>query len=459
MKKLTTLFITALFPLFINAQCWLNVSTGGEHTLGLGADNSLWAWGRNNVGQLGKGDFTNTNIPTKIGLDLYWQQVSCGNAHSIALKADGTIWTWGRNTLGQLGSGLAGNSAIPAQMGTANDWVFICAGDEFSAAIKSDGTLWTWGDNTFGQLGDGTFGSAENKNVPVKVGTDTDWLLVSAGNNHTMAIKTNGTLWAFGRNNSGQLGDGTTVDKIVPTQIGIDTNWSKVVAAIYHTVGLKSNGSLWTWGLNTNGQLGDGTNVDKIAPQNIDATNTYSKIARGIQHILTEKSNGTLWSNGLNISGQLGDATTVAKLLPTAVSTSITSWRSITSRYSHCAAVKTDGTLYMWGANLRGQLGNGAISAAVSTPVLIVCPTLSDKVFSLGSSFNIYPNPASSIVRIENTENLNITKIIISDISGKIILNQTENVSTINVADFSNGLYIIQIVSDNGIYQGKFIKN
>jgi alpha-tubulin suppressor-like RCC1 family protein len=458
MRKITFLILTTLFPLLIYSQCWKNVSTGGAHTLGLGADNSLWAWGRGNVGQLGLGSFTNVNLPTKVGTDLNWTQISCGNAHSMALKSDGTIWTWGRNLLGQLGNGSSGNLAFPTQMGTLNNWVFICAGDEYSTAIKSDGTLWAWGDNTYGQLGDGTFGSTENKSIPVQVGTDTNWLSVSAGNNHTMAIKTNGTLWTFGRNNSGQLGDGTNIDKITPVQIGTDTNWQTVSASLYHTVALKNNGSLWTWGLNTNGQLGDGTNVDKNAPINIDPTLTFTKIARGIQHIISERSNGTLWSNGLNVSGQLGDATVIAKSLPTAVNTVVNSWKTITSRFSHCAGIKTDGTMFMWGSNLYGQLGNGSSAAAVSSPVSIICPTLASNNFNLNIGFSIYPNPTNDKINIELSDDLEISKIVITDITGKIVLDQNENLKTINVEDLSNGLYIIQLFSDQKIFQGKFVK-
>ena len=457
MKKITLLIIATIFPLLLHSQCWFSVSTGGAHTLGIGADKSLWAWGRNNVGQLGKGDFTNVSIPIKIGTDLNWNQVTCGNAHSMALKSDGTIWTWGRNLLGQLGNGLPGNLAFPTQMGTLNNWVFISAGSDFSAAIKADGTLWTWGENTYGQLGDGTFGATQNKSTPVQVGTDTNWLIVSAGNNHTIAIKTDGTLWAFGQNNTGQLGDGTNIDKAFPVQVGTDNNWQSISASL-HSVALKNNGSLWTWGLNTNGQLGDGTVVDKNTPINIDPTNTFNKIARGIQHVITERSNGTLWSNGLNISGQLGDATVIAKSIPTAVNTVVNTWRLITSRFSHCAGIKTDGTMYMWGSNLYGQLGNGATASAVSTPVGIVCPTLASNNFNLNVGFSIYPNPTNGILNIDLTDDLEISRIVITDLTGKIVFNQMENLKTINVQELSNGLYIIQIFSDQKVLQGKFIK-
>ena len=459
MKRITYLFFAIVSPLLVHSQCWLTVTSGGAHTMAIGADNSLWGWGRNNVGQLGKGDFNNINVPFKIGLNLNWSKISAGNGHTMSLKTDGTMWMWGRNTFGQLGNGTNANSPIAAQVGTANNWVFIAAGDEFSTAIKSDGTLWTWGDNLYGQLGIGTFGTAENKLIPTQVGTDSNWLKVSAANNHCVAIKTNGTLWAWGRNNSGQLGDGTNFDRTLPVQIGTATNWTNIASALYHNAALKSDGSLWTWGLNTNGQLGNGSIIDENSPVNIEPSSTFAKVAVGIQHTIVEKSNGTLWSSGLNTSGQLGIGTVVPSLVFVPINTTITSWRITTSRFSHSAAVKNDGTLYMWGSNLYGQLGNMASASAVSTPINTVCPVLANLNFSLSDGFKIYPNPTQSLLNIEPIENDDVTKISISDMTGKIVIEQTDNLASVNVENLSNGMYIIQISTDQKTFQGKFIKN
>jgi alpha-tubulin suppressor-like RCC1 family protein len=457
MKKNIYIFILILFPLYINAQCWSKVSTGGAHTMGIGSDGSLWTWGRGNTGQLGSGSFTNSNIPLKVGVDLNWQKISAGNAHSVALKSNGTIWSWGRNTLGQLGNGLAGNVSIPTQIGTNSNWTYISAGYEYTTAIKTDGTLWAWGDNTYGQLGDGTFGTANNKATPVQIGTDTNWLMVSAASGHTMAIKTNGTLWGWGRNNYSQLGDATIVDKYVPTQIGLATNWQNVEGALYFTIAMKATGTIWTWGHNDTGQLGDNTLVDKITPTNIEPTNTYSKITKGEQYSFVQKADGTLWAFGGNALGQLGDGTLINKLIPTAVSTSATTWQQIISKFYHCAAIKSDGTLYTWGKNLYGEMGDGT-GISKSLPTLIVCPTLANDQFEI-SNFSIYPNPAPSVLNISWNENSALTKIKITDISGKIVLEQFENLSSINIENLSNGLYIIQLFSESNVYQSKFIKN
>ncbi len=191
-------------------------------------------------------------------------------------------------------------------------FVNISGGFNFSAAIKSDGTLWTWGLNAYGQLGQGDL---VNRLVPTQVGTDTNWASVAAGSYHTVAIKTDGTLWAWGYNADGQLGDGTTATKIVPTKIGTGTSWIVVDAGAMYTVAMKNDASLWCWGDNSKGQLGDGTTTGRLAPTRIGASNTWVMIDSGLQHTAAVDSSGRLWCWGLNAFGQLGDGTMVNKLV------------------------------------------------------------------------------------------------------------------------------------------------
>ena len=462
MKKITLIIIFYLYLPVSNAQCWSNVSTGGAHTLGIGSDGSLWAWGTASYGQLGTGNQTNLNVPTKIGSDLDWSKISGGNGHSLALKTDGTLWAWGRNATGQLGnSSVTTNLNVPTQVNTDTDWIFISAGDEYSMAIKSNNTLWGWGDNVYSQLGDGTIGLGNMKTTPTQIGTDTDWSFISTGSTHTMAIKTNGTLWGFGRNNQGKLGDGTTFDKKLPVQIGTDTNWQTVEASLGHTVALKTDGSLWAWGDNTDGQLGNGLSgaaAYQYVPTNIEPGNIFLKITRGLKHTLTKRASGTLWSWGGNTSGQIGDNTLISKPSPTAVATTFNNWEQISSRASHCAGMKADGTLYMWGGNLGGQVGDGT-NAAKKKPVLIACPTLANNKYDLTTAFSIHPNPTTNYLNISLADNETLTKLIVLDISGKIVLENSENMNLLNVENLSNGIYIIKMFSENKSYQSKFIKN
>ena len=139
----------------------------------------------------------------------------------------------------------------------------IAAGDDHTIALRSNGTLWAWGWNGYGQVGDGT---TTDRHSPVQIGSDTNWVAIAAGDWHTIALKSNGTLWSWGSNGLGQLGDGTTTNKNRPVQIGSDPTWVAIAGGYYHTIALKSNGTLWAWGWNGYGQLGDGTNIDKNSP-------------------------------------------------------------------------------------------------------------------------------------------------------------------------------------------------
>ena len=459
MKKNILIIFISSFYINLSAQCWQAVSAGGAHTLGIRTGGTLWTWGKNNSGQLGNGPTpaTYATAPIQIGTSSNWQTISAGNAHSVALKTDGTLWTWGRNQESQLGNGTTSNLNVPTQIGSDTNWQTIAAGDEYVVAIKQDGTLWAWGQNDAGQLGDNTI---VNKTTPTQIGNDTNWAKISAGTKHTLALKTNGTLWAWGANNTGQLGDNTNVNKIIPIQIGSDTNWQNVMASILHSVAIKTDGSLWTWGDNTNGQLGDGTTVGKIFPINISSVGNCNSIAKGHQHTIAKKSDGSLWAWGGNASGQLGDAGSPSqKNSPVAVSGLATDWLMVNSKVSHTVALKTDGSLYSWGANLNGQLGIGSAVVSINTPTIVTCPTLSVVETMFSGKLTVYPNPAASILTIQGNNNAVVfSKISITDLYGKIVFEKNENSSQINIENLASGLYLIQGFSAEGNFQSKFIK-
>jgi alpha-tubulin suppressor-like RCC1 family protein len=234
------------------------------------------------------------------------------------------------------------------------EWLFVETGETQTVAIKSDGTLWAWGQNNYGQLGDGT---NIDKNIPVQIGTDNTWRYISAGSD-TLALKSDGTLWAWGRNNYGQLGDGSTIDKNTPVQIGTGNTWKYVSAGGNHTIALKSDGMLWAWGRNNYGQLGDGTTTNKNIPVQIGADHTWRYISAGNYHTIALKSDGTLWGWGWNLFGQLGDGTNTNRKIPVQIGTDNT-WSSISAGANHTIALKSDGTLWAWGYNGSGQLGDG----------------------------------------------------------------------------------------------------
>jgi alpha-tubulin suppressor-like RCC1 family protein len=212
------------------------------------------------------------------------------------------LWLWGYNNFGQLGDNtIAGKSSPVQTISAGTNWKLVGGGFYHTAAIKTDGTLWTWGRNSFGQLGDNT---AVNNSSPVQtIAGGTNWKQVSGGGFHTAAIKTDGTLWLWGRNDNGQLGDNTIAGKSSPVQtIAGGTNWKLVGGGWYHTAAIKTDGTLWTWGRNTYGQLGDNTVANKSSPvQTIAGGTNWKQVSCGANHTTAAiKTDGTLWTWGQN---------------------------------------------------------------------------------------------------------------------------------------------------------------
>lgn len=216
------------------------------------------------------------------------------------------------NTYGELGDGTNAAKTTPTQIGTDTNWHLVTAGGldaiNYSIAIKNDGTLWAWGNNArSGQLGDGT---TIDRNIPTQIGNDTNWQYANAGGLHTVALKTDGSLWAWGENQNGQLGDGTNTDKHTPTPVGNDINWQSVSSNSSTSAALKADGTLWTWGTNYSGQLGDGTITSRNTPGHIGNATNWNEVSVGGDSVTVLNTAGELWVCGENRWGQLGDGTT-----------------------------------------------------------------------------------------------------------------------------------------------------
>jgi len=294
--------------------------------------------------------------------------VSAGGAHSLALRADGTLWGWGRNEFGELGDNTTTDRHVPTpEFSNSTDWAAISSGMSFSLGLKHDGTLWTWGLNDKGQLGDGTI---VNKHEPTReVTAASDWMVASAGSNHTLAIKQDGSLWAWGCNDHGELGlDPVTYPTIqTPTRIGAGTDWVAVSGGYHYSLALKSNGTLWAWGYNDGGQLGDNTVVESHVPKQVGSATDWVKFDAGYHHSLGIKTDGTLWAWGYNNEGQLGDGTVTARLTPTKIG-SATEWKSVVAGDYHSVAVGDGLKVSTWGDNQYShQLGDGTATDS-STP-------------------------------------------------------------------------------------------
>ena len=287
------------------------------------------------------------------------------------LFARGKIWSWGDNSYGQLGDNTATKKSSPVQVITGDiNWMCISANQNQTAAIKTNGRLWAWGDNSYGQLGDNT---QVNRSSPVQTAAlGINWKIVSVGRNHMSAIKTDGTLWSWGDNSYGQLGTNNTTSRSSPVQIaGAGTAWKLIAAGSYHSLAIKTDGTLWAWGGNGLGELGDDSGSARSSPIQTTAGGTdWKRVAAGSYHSMGIKTDGTLWVWGYNLFGALGDGTTDSKYSPVQTAASGTNWQSVDGGGLHTVAIKTNSSIWSWGYNSSGQLGDQTRTSR-SSPVLI----------------------------------------------------------------------------------------
>jgi len=333
----------------------------------------LWTWGRNLFGNLGDNTSTTRSVPvTTFAGGTNWKQVNGGGYHNAAIKTDGTLWTWGLNSYGRLGNNTTTDRSTPlTTFAGGTNWKQVSGGWFHTAAIKTDGTLWTWGFNYYGELGVNDAGATANRSTPVTTfAGGTNWKQVSGGGYYTAAIKTDGTLWTWGNNSNGQLGDNTSTTRSTPvTTFAGGTNWKQVACGFNHTAAIKTDGTLWTWGNNVFGQLGvDDTNI-RLTPVTTFAGGTnWKQVSCGSDHTAAIKTDGTLWSWGYNYNGQLGINNTIDRSTPVTTFAGGTNWKQVACGRYHRSAIKTDGTLWTWGHNSYGQLGDNT-STNRSTPV------------------------------------------------------------------------------------------
>jgi len=354
-------------PLVAGVCSWLGLD---GRTLGYVRSDTLWTWGSNYLGQLGDNTTTDRSSPvTTAGAGTTWCQVGSGYRHITAIKTDGTLWTWGYNGCGQLGDGTTTDRSSPVTTaGAGTSWCQVGSSFLHTTAVKTDGTLWTWGRNRYGRLGDGT---TTNRSSPgTTAGAGTTWCQVSAGYAHTVAIKTDGTLWTWGGNGCGRLGTDTTTSRSSPgTTDGGGTTWCQVGSGYSHIAAIKTDGTLWTWGSNYYGELGDGSDTDQSSPvTTAGAGTTWCQTSASYYHTAAVKTDGTLWTWGNNYSGQLGDGSDTNRISPVTTAGAGTTWCQVGSGRNHTMAVKTDGTLWTWGANFDGQLGDNTTTVQ-SSPV------------------------------------------------------------------------------------------
>ena len=372
----------------LTAGCNISVTNGnGSITIAYAPPivyvNSAWAWGMGGNGARGDNATGCVSSPVSVvGGFTDWCQIAVGGfgvastGHGHAVRTNGTLWSWGYaggGVLGTSGDGSARSSPVSV-VGGFTDWCQVAANrfnTQVAVAVRQNGTAWAWGCNNYGQIGDNT---TVNKSSPVSVvGGFTDWCQVSTGDKHSLGVRTNGTAWAWGYGGAGRLGDNTTTGKSSPVSVvGGFTDWCQISAGNNTSLAVRQNGTLWSWGGGNYGKLGDNTTANKSSPVSVVGGFTnWCQISAGHNFSLGVRQNGTAWAWGYNNYGQIGDNTTVNKSSPVSVIGGFTNWCQVAAGNRFSVGVRTNGIAWAWGSNNGGQLGDNT-TADKSSPVSVI---------------------------------------------------------------------------------------
>lgn len=336
---------------------------GARHAVGLKRDGSVWMWGDNSLGQIGDGR-TSVAFPlvtaSQILIATDISSVSGGVSHVLALKSDGRLVTWGYGGFGQLGGGntLQANSMVSLGSGFSH----IATSDHTSFAIKSDGTLWSWGYNGNGILGNGT---TDLSSSPGQIGTG--FTQVSAGGEHAAALQADGSLWTWGENRSGELGNGSTVRANTPQRIGTGFAQATIKSSAFGsaTFALDAGGTLWAWGYGFTGAYGEGSTL-ATPPAQFD-TRRFTTVTVAERRVDATRADGSVW-----VPFDITGTSVATQSRPVLIETGFVSQfdSSIHSSDNFTLALKSDGALWGWGDNRRGQLGAG-LPSTLASPALL----------------------------------------------------------------------------------------
>jgi prepilin-type N-terminal cleavage/methylation domain-containing protein len=327
----------------------------------------LYAWGLNNNGQLGDASQNNSATPLRIDETSSWLDVSANGNFSIAVRSDGTLWTWGENDYGQLGNGLSsGFVSSPTRIGNDTDWSDVEAGLDHGIALKEDGTLWGWGRNDYYQLG---LNDTNPRLSPTQIGSDSDWVRIDSGWHHTLALKSDNTLHSWGFNSDGQIGNATTTNRQTPGPVGSANDWVEFSAGPLNSFAINTSNNLYAWGDNFFRQLGDGSSssTNRLTPVLLPNQWRYVDSGQTISAGITQSNELYTWGyNGFDGSLGTGSSFPFYQSTPARVG-SDTDWDELNVGSSLGFARKLDGAWFSWGSNGIGQLGNG--NPGVSNPL------------------------------------------------------------------------------------------
>jgi alpha-tubulin suppressor-like RCC1 family protein len=457
----SVLFFTSYFTNAQIASCFQQIKQGSYIGVGLKANGELWFWGDNSLGQFGNGTTSTVGVydttPVLVSTNDNWREIFISSESSYGIKNDGTLWAWGENSKGQLGDGTTIRRTVPTQIGTDTNWLSISElqTGRHVLGLKTNGTLWAWGQKD-PMLGLGPVDPLAYPYilVPTQVGSDTNWSKIATNFNSSYAIKTNGTLWAWGNNTGGNLGLGNYTNYNVPTQIGVETNWETIISGYSHMFATKTNGQVWGWGFGT--PLGIGTIPNNLSPVLVSNATIWKTISGGNAFSAGIKNDGTLWVWGANPFGYLGNGNMTNQLVPVQIGTD-TNWDKISTAYFSTQATKTDGSIWAWGNNQSGQLGDGTtISKLIPTQISCPASLATTDFLDATNTISIYPNPAKEILNVNSTNP--IVAIVVYNSFGQEVKSMIGNQSQIDLSTIPKGIYVVKIITNDNQKTVKIIK-
>ena len=429
MHKFFFSIITLLLTSSLYAQCWKSIGRIDKDSVptsfAIKEDGTLWAWGRNDYGLFGNGNTTSSPVPVKVNNDTDWQSISYSGGSVKGIKTDGTLWAWG----GNLGDGTKNSSLIPKQIGIEKQWKEV-ASDYRTLALKNNGSLWYWGG-----WGD------ENFLTPTMVGTDTDWKTIFS----EYAIKNNGTLWIIRLDYVG----GVYVAK--HTQVGVENDFKQIDV----NYAIKTDGTLWYYDDNSANSVGGSFQNSKIQVNNsnwqsISCGNGWESNGFGIT------TDGALWSLNRGTATRIGNET---------------NWKSITVEHIGSGlndgkggtkiAIKTDGTIYTWGTECCGEMGNSYNDSPILLPTILNTPgclASIDEVTSSENSFDMFPNPTDGLLNISVKDKI-MESISIKNTEGRTVLVVSNPSNTIDISELKKGIYFLECHDSKSTYSKLIIKN
>jgi hypothetical protein len=459
MKNLKILLIF----LFINnvstitAQCVSSIACGAYHTTFIKVDGTIWTNGYGDLGSLGNTNDAISLIQIPLASGTNWSKISNGIYTSFAIKNDGKLFGTGYNLFGQLGiNSTIEHTSVMGQIGTSTNWNELISSNSFTIALKTDSTLWGWGANGNYQMGNNT--CCANRLSPGQIGTATDWKAIAAGRtNSAFALKNDGTMWCWGQNIGGLLGSNLVGGYPVPTQHNPDTNWASITLGNAHMLAIKTNGTLWAWGGGGQGQTADNFPPAylRTEPTQI-GTSTWLTVAGGSNTSFGIKTDGTLWAWGQNDAGQLGlGAITPNQFAPVQIGTD-SNWVKLAVGYEHAIALKADGSLWGWGDNTYGQLGNGTTTSTLSPIQIPVsgCALATNQFNIKTEQLTLFPNPANQETTISYNTAVIPTIEVYNLLGARLeIFTPSKSVGTLqfNTSKLPTGIYIVVLKTDQSV--------